>query len=393
MNGDAVSNTNYITFGRPCIGEEEIEAVVQTLRGGWVGTGPQVKQFQEEFGNYIGCRHAVPVGSCTAALQLALESSGMGPGDEVITTPLTFAATANAIVHAGATPVFADVKPNTMNIDPDDVEARITPRTRAILPVHFAGRPCDMGRLRELAQRHGLLLIEDAAHAIESRYHGRKVGALGDIACFSFYVTKNMTSVEGGMLCTDDGDLAQKARICALHGMSADAWDRYGDAGFKHYEVIYTGHKFNMTDLQAAIALPQLRKLEGWLPRRQEIWRAYDEAFADLPCETPAPEEPGTVHARHLYTVLVDEANAPVTRDELLSELHRRGVGAGVHYRALHTHAYYRERFGFRPEDFPHAYDIGERTVSLPLSPDLTDDQVLNIQQAVRASLAPDGRT
>ena len=383
-----MAKQDYIVFGRPSFSEEEIDAVATTLRSGWPGTGARVQEFQRAFAAYVGTRHAVAVGSCTAALHLALVAAGLGEGDEVITTPLTFAATANAIVHSGATPVFADVRHDSMNIDPEQVEKRISPRTRAILPVHLAGRPCEMDALRTIARRRGLMLIEDAAHAIESRYRGGKIGALGNAGCFSFYVTKNLTTIEGGMLCTDEDAIADKARVLSLHGMSADAWSRFNDEGYKHYDVIFTGFKYNMTDLQAVIGIRQLAKVEGWLPRRREIWERYDQAFADLPCIRPAPEEPETVHARHLYTLLVDEATARITRDQFLQTLHRNGVGSGVHYRSLHIHPYYRERFGFKPDDFPNAYYVGEHTASLPLSPHLTDEQIARVIAVVRSTLS-----
>jgi dTDP-4-amino-4,6-dideoxygalactose transaminase len=382
-----MTNKDYIVFGKPSFTEEEIEAVAATLRSGWAGTGPRVQEFQRAFASYVGTRHAVAVGSCTAALHLALVAAGLGEGDEVITTPLTFAATANAIVHSGATPVFADIRRESMNIDPEQVEERISPRTRAILPVHLAGRPCEMDALRTIAHRYGLMLIEDAAHAVESRYHGGKIGALGDASCFSFYVTKNMTTIEGGMLCTDQDYIANKARVLSLHGMSADAWSRFSDEGYKHYDVIFTGFKYNMTDVQAALGIRQLAKVDGWLQRRREIWARYDEAFADLPCLRPAPEEAETLHARHLYTLLVDEATAGITRDQFLQTLHRNGIGCGVHYRSLHIHPYYRKRFGFKPNDFPNAYYVGEHTASIPLSPHLTNEQVERIIGVVRATL------
>jgi dTDP-4-amino-4,6-dideoxygalactose transaminase len=382
-----MTNKDYIVFGKPSFTEEEIEAVAATLRSGWAGTGARVQEFQRAFAAYVGTRHAVAVGSCTAALHLALVAAGLGEGDEVITTPLTFAATANAIVHSGATPVFADIRRDSMNIDPEQVEERISPRTRAILPVHLAGRPCEMDSLRTIAHRYGLMLIEDAAHAVESRYRGGKIGALGDASCFSFYVTKNMTTIEGGMLCTDQDYIANKARVLSLHGMSADAWSRFSDEGYKHYDVIFTGFKYNMTDVQAAIGIRQLAKIDGWLQRRREIWARYDEAFADLPCLRPAPEEAETLHARHLYTLLVDEATAGITRDQFLQTLHRNGIGCGVHYRSLHIHPYYRKRFGFKPDDFPNAYYVGEHTASIPLSPHLTNEQVERVISVVRTTL------
>lgn len=383
----AAPDASYIVFGRPPLGEEEVAAVAAVMRSGWVGSGPRVQEFEERFAEYVGTRYAVALSSGTAALHLALLALELRPGDEVITTPLTFVATANAILHARAVPVFADVDPETMNLDPEAVERRITPRTRALLPVHLAGRPCDMDALREIAGRHGLHVVEDAAHAIEALHRGRHAGALGDAGCFSFYVTKNMTTVEGGMLCTDRAELADRARVHALHGLSADAWARFGDSGYRHYEAVLPGFKYNMTDLEAVIGLVQLPKLEAWLERRRQLWARYDEAFADLPCRRPPGEAPGTRHARHLYTLRIREAEAGLSRDAFVAALHRRGVGTGVHYRSMATHRYFRERLGLRPEDAPVAYAIGEETVSLPLSPALTDEQVERVVEAVRAVL------
>jgi dTDP-4-amino-4,6-dideoxygalactose transaminase len=378
---------DYIVFGSPSIGPEEIEAVEQTLRSCWIGTGPRVQEFERAFASYVGARNAVAVNSCTAALHLSLLAAGIGPGDEVITPALTFAATANVVVHTGATPVLVDVGRDTMNVDPEAVARALTPRTRCVIPVHFAGRPCDMDSIAAIARRHGLIVVEDAAHAIEAEYHGRKVGTISPMTCFSFYVTKNLTTAEGGMICTEDDDLARELRIWALHGLSADAWKRFSDSGYRHYEVVHPGFKYNMTDIQAALGLCQLRRLGAWQRRRQEIWTRYDEAFAGLPVARPAPAEPQTVHARHLYTLLVDEAEAGIGRDAFMARLHARGIGTGVHYRALHLHRYYRERFGFRPEDFPEAHRIGERTVSLPLSAKLTDADVDRVIGAVRGVL------
>ncbi len=376
----------YIVFGSPIIGQAEIDAVTRTLETCWIGTGPRVHEFQTAFAQYVEARHAVAVSSCTAALHLAMVVSGVGEGDEVVTTPMTFCATANAIIHTGATPVFVDCQRDTMNIAPDAIEAAITPRTRAILPVHFAGRPVDLDAIRAIARKHDLLVIEDAAHAIETRYKGRKVGSISDLTCFSFYVTKNMTTGEGGMVTTNDPGLAEKIRVYGLHGLSADAWSRFSDKGYKHYDVVFPGFKYNLTDIAASLGLVQLPKLEGWLKRREEIWERYDAAFAGLPVVRPAAVEPDTVHARHLYTLLVTD-DAPVGRDELIGELHKRRIGAGVHYRALHTHPYYRERWGFRAEQFPNAYFVGEHTLSLPLTPKLTDGEVERVVAAVRAVL------
>lgn len=376
----------YIVFGKPVIGADEIAAVTRTLETSWIGSGPRVHEFQSRFAEYVQAAHAVATSSCTAALHLAMVASGIGPGDEVITTPMTFCATANAVLHTGAVPIFADCEPGTMNIDAAAVEAALTPRTRAILPVHFAGRPANLEALGALAKKHGLLLIEDAAHAIETSYHGRKVGSIGDITCFSFYVTKNMTTGEGGMVTTQDAKLAECIRTYALHGLSADAWSRFSDKGYKHYDVVFPGFKYNLTDIAASLGLAQLSKLPEWLVRREAIWARYDQAFAGLPVSLPPAPEPGTRHARHLYTLLILD-QAPLSRDRFMSEMHERKVGTGVHYRALHTHPYYRQRFGYVPEQFPNANLIGERTVSLPLSPLLTDAEVERVIAVTRSLL------
>lgn len=382
-----MSTGDYIVFGKPRFHPDEIQAVSKAFEAGWVGTGPRVKDFQLAFGDYIGAQHSVAVGSCTAALHITMEAAGIRQGDEVITTPLTFAATANSIIHAGAVPVFADVDPKTMNLDPLAVEEKISAKTRAILVVHLAGRPCEMDPFVVLAKRYGLLLFEDAAHAIESWYHGRKIGTLGDAACFSFYVTKNITTIEGGMICTAREDIANKARILAMHGMSADAWSRFSDQGYRHYEVIYTGYKFNMTDVQASVGLRQLSRVKESLVRRNAIWDRYTQAFADLPCTLPAAVAPNTVHARHLYTLLVDEKKCGVTRDDFMKKMHEQQIGTGVHYRALHNQPYYRKQFGYRPMDFPNAFILGEQTVSIPLSQHLTDDEADRVIVAVRKIL------
>ena len=376
----------YLVFGSPIIGAEEIAAVTRTLETAWIGTGPQVHELERQFAAYTRAQHALATSSCTAALHLGMVASGVGPGDEVITTPMTFCATANAIIHTGATPVFADCQADTMNIDPAAIEAAVTSRTKAIVPVHFAGRPADMDAIAAIARRHSLIVIEDAAHAIESIYKRQKIGSISALTCFSFYVTKNMTTGEGGMVTTNDPDVAKRIKVCGLHGLSADAWSRFSDTGYKHYDVVFPGFKYNLTDMAASLGLVQLPKLEGWLARRAEIWARYDEAFADLPVVRPLPPEADTVHARHLYILQVDD-RAPVSRDQFMLEMHKRRIGTGVHYRALHTHPFYAERFGFRPEQFPRAHRIGEHTVSIPLTPKLTDRDVDRVIDAVRGIL------
>jgi len=377
----------YIVFGSPVIDEESIAAVSRTLKSGWIGTGPRVREFEEQFAAYVGAKYALATGSCTAALHLSMVASQLQPGDEVITTPLTFCATANAIIHTGATPVFADCDARSMNIDPAAIEAAITPRTRAILPVHFAGRPAPLDAIHAIAERHKLLVIEDAAHAIETEYHGRKIGSISQLTCFSFYVTKNMTTGEGGMVTTNDADFAARIKMIGLHGMSADAWSRFSDRGYKHYDVVFPGFKYNLTDMAASLGTAQLPRLGEWIQRREQIWNHYNQAFADLPLTLPADPEPDTLHARHLYTILVND-EARVSRDEFIVAMHQRRIGTGVHYRALHTHPYYAERWHFNREDFPNAADIGDRTVSLPLGPKLTDHEVDRIIAAVRSIVA-----
>ena len=376
----------YLVFGSPIIDQDAIAGVNRTLESAWIGTGPRVHELEEKFAELTGARYALATSSCTAALHLAMVASGVGAGDEVITTPMTFCATANAVIHTGAMPIFVDCQRDTMTIDPAAIEAAVTSRTRAIVPVHFAGRPARMDAIATIAKRHDLLVVEDAAHAIESVFHGRKIGSLSPLTCFSFYATKNMTTAEGGMITTDDEQLARKIKVIGLHGLSADAWSRFSDQGYKHYDVVFPGFKYNLTDLAASVGLAQLPKLSIWLRRREQIWARYLEALADLPLTLPAPPATDTLHARHLFTVLIHD-NARVTRDEFLAQMHRRGIGTGVHYRALHTHPYYRERWGFRPEQFPNAYDIGERTVSLPLAPKLTEADVERVIVAAREIL------
>lgn len=380
----------FLVFGAPALGDEEIDEVVATLKSGWLGSGPRVTRFEEEVARYKRSPHAVALNSCTAALHLSLLASGVGPGDEVITTALTFCATVNAIIHAGATLVLVDVDPLTMNIDSAAIEAAITKRTKALLPVHFAGRPCEMDALMAICARHHLMLIEDCAHAIETEYHGQAVGTFGDFGCMSFYVTKNMVTGEGGMVLARHAEAAARIKMLGLHGMSQDAWKRFSDDGYKHYDVVAAGFKYNMMDVQAAIGLRQLEKLEAFWLRRQQIWQRYDDAFADLPVALPAPPAPHTRHGLHLYTLLIDEARGGgVTRDQFLVRMHAEHIGVGVHYRALTEHSHYRERYGWLPEMVPHATRIGRQTVSIPLSAKLSDADVDDVISAVVRCLRP----
>lgn len=367
------------------IGEEEIEEVVHSLRSGWIGTGPKVHRFERELERYVGVPNVRCVSSCTAALILGLRVLGIGVGDEVIVPTMTFIASANAIAHAGATPVLVDSEPLTGLMDLDVAEAAVTPRTRAIMPVHLAGRPVDLDRLGAIADRHGLVVLEDAAHAIGAEWRGRRIGSTGNLAAFSFYVTKNITTVEGGALATPDRAIAERVETLALHGLSLGAWQRFSDKGFKHYGVVEPGYKFNLTDVQAALGLHQLRRLDGWLEARDIVWARYDELLAGLPLALPAPTEPGTRHARHLYQVLID--GDAERRDVVAQALADRNIGIGIHYRAVHTHPYYRDMYNLRPEQFPVASEISDRTLSLPLSPELTEADLQDVAHALARSL------
>lgn len=383
---EPLTRDTFLVFGRPVIGEEEIAEVVDSLRSGWVGTGPKVQRFEAMLAEYVDAPYCRCVSSCTAALILAMEVLGIGPGDEVLVPTMTFVASANAVEHAGATPVLVDCDPDTGLIDLDAAEAQITSRTRAIMPVHLAGRPVDMERLGALRDRYDLLVIEDAAHALGAMWRERQIGSFGNVTAFSFYVTKNVTTIEGGALLTDRAEVAAEVERLALHGLSLGAWQRFSDAGFRHYEVVKPGYKFNMTDVQAALGLHQLPRLEGWIERRAELWERYDEQLSDLPLMTPPPPEPDTRHARHLYQVLL-EPDAGITRDELLSALTERNIGTGVHYRAVHLHPYYSHTYQLAPEQFPNATSISERTLSLPLAPNITDEDQDDVIRAIRDAL------
>ncbi len=371
-------------FGSPLIEEPEIQEVVDTLRSGWLGTGPKVARFEDIFKEYTGAKYAMALNSCTAGLHLAMVVTGIRSGDEVITTPLTFASTANAIIHTGATPVFVDVEKETMNIDPEKIEEAITPRTRAIIPVHFAGRPCNMDAIMDIARQHDLIVIEDAAHCIEGWYNGKKIGNIGDMACFSFYVTKNIVTGEGGMVTTNKEVWADKIKMYGLHGLSKDAWRRYSDEGFIHYQVLFPGFKYNMMDIQASLGIHQMKRIDKYLKKRKEIWEKYNSAFSNLPVSCPAEPGKNTVHARHLYTLLVYIDKIKKTRDDIQQELHELNIGTGIHFISLHLHDYYRKTYGFKPDDFPNAKFISDRTISLPLSPKLTDEDVRDVVEAVK---------
>ena len=388
FDGGKPVRTDYLIFGSPAIEKPEIDEVVDSLKTGWLGTGPKVKHFEEAFKEYVDSRYAIALNSCTAALHLALLAIEIEPGDEVITSPMTFTASAAAIIHAGGKPVFVDVDLETMNIDPKQIEPLIKEKTRAVLPVHFAGRPCRMDNIMALSKKYDLKIIEDAAHAIETVAQGKKVGTIGDCSCFSFYVTKNVVTGEGGMITTDNQRYAERIKIMALHGMTEDAWHRFSDEGFKHYEVVYPGYKYNMMDIQAAIGIHQLQRVDRNAVQRKVIWDRYNEAFRGLPVITPSEKVlPGDRHARHLYTLLLKIEELKISRDQFMMALHSENIGTGIHYKALHLHPYYSKKYGLTRGMFPNAEYISDRTVSLPLSAKLTDQDVDDVIKAVRRVL------
>lgn len=377
----------FLVFGRPKIEQPEIDEVIDSMKSGWLGTGPKVAKFEKMFREYKGSINAIALNSCTAALHLAMLAIEINKGDEVIVPTMTFAATSNAVIHAGGAPVFADCDKDTMNISPKDIERKITKKTKAIIPVHFAGRPCDMDSIMDIAKRHNLKVIEDCAHAIETEYKGKKVGTIGDLGCFSFYVTKNIVTGEGGMLITDNEQYANKVKILALHGMSKDAWSRFSDKGYKHYQIVYPGFKYNMMDIQAAIGIHQLSRIDTYWKRREEIWNRYNEELKDLPVILPLPAEKNTRHAYHLYTLLIDIDKTSITRDQFLEAMTEQKIGIGVHYIALHLHPYYQEAYGYKKNDFPNAEWISDRTVSIPISAYLSDEDVSDVIKAVKGIL------
>jgi dTDP-4-amino-4,6-dideoxygalactose transaminase len=377
-----MKENDFIVFGRPLIEQEEIDEVVDSLKKAWIGTGPKVAQFENEFAAYKGAKNVAAVGSCTAGLFLAMKALNIGPGDEVITTSMTFVATVNSIVHTGATPVLADIDPLTWNIDPNQIESKITSKTKAIIPVHFAGRPCDMDAIMFLAQKHNLYVIEDCAHAIETEFRGKQAGTFGDFGVFSFYATKNITTGEGGMVISDDRQKVDRIKRLALHGLSRDAWKRFSDEGYQHYFAEEAGFKYNMMDIQAAIGIHQLRKIERLYEKRVEIWNTYLNELVNLPVHLPAPFEKDTKHALHLFQIVLTK-EVSKSRDHLLTYLTKHGIGIGVHYLPIATHPFYHKIF--QAKDYPHSYYFGMNTISLPNMPQLQTSHINRILQALRS--------
>jgi len=386
-----VPDSGFIPFHRPSIDDAEINAVTAVLRSGWLTSGPRTQQFESDFKAYVRAPHALAVNSCTAGLHLALAALDIGPGDEVITTPLTFCSTVNCILHTGADPVLADVGPDG-NIDPASIRDRITPRTRAVIPVHFGGLPCDMDAVWTLARQKGIHVVEDAAHATAARYAGHPIGAgnppLGlhsDAVAFSFYATKNLTTGEGGMVTCHDPALMDRMRVLCLHGISKDAWNRYGESGHWYYEVIECGFKYNLSDIQSAIGIEQLRKQERFLAARTAIAEYYTSRFQGLAeLETP-PASPRTRHAWHLYSLRLRQDRLRITRGEFIEQLRLRGVGASVHFIPIFDHPYYRARLGFARSQCPRAAALASSLVSLPVYPALTRREMEHVAASVLA--------
>lgn len=384
LEGGDPTRLSFLPFSLPSIGHQEEQEVLDTLRSGWLTTGPKTKRLEEMFCDYLGCRHAVCVNSCTAALHLSLVALGIKEGDSVITSPITWPATANVIVHTGATPVFVDVEPETLNINVDKLEEKITKKTKAIIPVHIAGQPCQMDKILHLAKKYKLYVIEDAAHAIGAKFKEKNIGTLSDCTCFSFYPIKNMTTIEGGLVTTSNSEWAEKIKIYSLHGVSKDAWRRYTRDFKGHAEVIYPGFKYNMSDVQASLGLHQLPKLEEFIRQRQHIVRQYEEAFKDMEEISTLKYADNIRHSHHLYIIMLKLERLKTSRDEFMQALKAENIGTGVHFRSLHLQPYYKKCFNFKRKDFPVAADVSERIVSLPLYPAMSQYDVDTVIKAVK---------
>ncbi len=388
LKGGTPARQDFLPLTRPWIGPEEKQEVMDTLNGVWLSRGPKVSQFEEEFQNYTRANHAIAVSSCTAALHVSIVAAGVKEGDEVITSPITFPATTNAILYERATPVLVDVDRTTFNIAPELIEERITARTKAIIPVHMAGQPCDMDRILEVARRRHLVVIEDAAHAIGAKYGEKHAGTLGDAGCFSFYASKNLVTGDGGMIIADDKRFAEFARVISLHGMSTSAWKRYSKEGSANWELVYPGFKYNMTDIEASLGIHQLRKIELITSLRQKWSVLYDRLLVDLPEITLPHRAPGRRHACHLYVITLDVDRLSVTRDQFMEMLKAENIGCGIHFISVHLQPYYQNRFGYRTEDYPNAAWLSDRILSLPLFPQMTETDVQDVSRAVHKVIA-----
>jgi dTDP-4-amino-4,6-dideoxygalactose transaminase len=385
VNGGKPVRKKFLPFHRPWFDRKEEQAVINVLRSGWITKSGRTVEFEKQFAEYTGAKYAIGLNSCTAALHLALVALGVKKGDEVITTAITFAATANVIEHVGAKPVFADVLPDDMNINPQEIEKKISRRTKAIIPVHMLGAPCMMDEIFAIAKKHKVPVIEDAAHAVETEYKGQKIGGLQSAAtCFSFYATKNITTGEGGMLTTNRRDIEEKVRVYSLHGLSRDAWKRYSLSGYRHWDILYPGYKYNMFDLQAALGLEQLKKVDKFWKRRKRIVERYNRAFADEPAlkllSTAASNKP----AYHVYVLVVRTELLNASRDQVMAAIQAENVGIGIHFRSVPEHPFYRQKYGYKKGSLPVAEYLSERVLSIPLFPAMTDAEADDVIKAVR---------
>lgn len=378
----------FLPYALPLIEEDDIAGVVDSLKSGWIAKGPKTMEFENQFAEYVGAKYAVALNSCTAALHLGLLAAGIGAGDEVITTPMTFASSANVIIHAGAKPVLVDVDPVTMNIDPQKIEARITPRTKGIIPVHIAGHPCPLDEIRAIAEKHRLFVLEDAAHAVYTKYKGQMIGSLGDATAFSFYATKNLVTGEGGMLTTNDETVYNKVRVLSSHGMSRNAWNRYAQGGSWYYEILEPGYKDNMSDIMAGLGLSQLAKLERMQGMRRDIVDYYNAEFGAM-AELEVPVELDYArHAWHLYIIKLNLDKLTIDRNRFIEELKAENIGTSVHFIPLHRHPYYRDTFAYKTGDFPAAESVFERIISLPLYPKMSRQDTRDVVEAVKRVVA-----
>ncbi len=366
----------FLPFHLPSLEEEEIEKVTKVLKSGWITTGPRVKQFEEDFSKYIGCKHSVAANSCTAALHLALDALGLKEGDEVIIPTMTFATTGEVVTYLRNRPVLVDCDEDTLLVNINEIEKKINKKTKAIIPVHYAGQPCSMNEILEIARENNLMVIEDAAHSLPTRYRGKLIGTIGDITCFSFYATKPVTTGEGGMACTENDDFADKMKIMSLHGIDRDAWKRYSAEGSWYYEIREAGYKYNLTDIAAALGIAQLKRCDEFYRRREQIANKYTQSFKEFSeIKTPIVREYGS-HAWHLYVIQLNLEMLKLDRAQFIEKMRSNGIGCSVHFIPLHLHPYYRKTFGYKPEEFPVASQVYERVVSLPIYPRMTDEDV-----------------
>ncbi|MBD3384807.1 aminotransferase class I/II-fold pyridoxal phosphate-dependent enzyme [candidate division KSB1 bacterium] len=393
MERKNVRYKTQIPFSVPSLGREELRAVAQVLESRWITTGPRTKAFEQKFARYLGAENAVAVNSCTAGLHLALVAYGIGAGDEVITTPYTFAATGEVILHAGAVPVFTDIEPAGFNIDPEKIEQAITPRTKAIIPVHFAGEPCRMDKIVEIALRHNLIIIEDAAHALGARYRDKMIGSFTHASAFSFYATKNLTTGEGGMVTTNDSEIADRIRMLSLHGLSHDAWNRYSALGKWYYEITELGFKYNMSDIQAALGLVQLERFDEMQKKRKELAQLYYQLLIENDHIILPPRPVDSVHAWHLFVIRLKGISKTLNRNFIIRDLNKQGIGTSVHFIPLHIHPFYQNNFGYEMGDFPMAETTFESVISLPLYPDMTETDVLEVVNALQSSIYKNEKT